>query len=121
MTTTDRILQLASRPEGVGSGDLEGTSRRVALTMATRLAKRGQLFIARITRRETRFFTSIEAATAADRMNTMPSVQVKDVSVDWRNAETITPEGVKVTIGPSPPQRFVALSEFHPLLRHRAR
>lgn len=121
MTIADTLIRLAARPEGVGSGDVPGTTRRVTLTVAARLAKCGELFLARISRRETRFFTRIESAAAAERMHTMPSVQVRETTVDWRNAETITPDNVKVTICPSPPQRFTALDEFHPLLKHRAR
>lgn len=121
MNVADTLLRLAARPEGVCSSDVPEKSRQAVLTIATRMVERGQLFLARISRRNSRFFTRIEAAAAAERTHTTPSVQVKDVSVDWRNAETITRAGVKVTIGPSPPQRFVALSEFHPLLRHRSR
>lgn len=121
MTIADTLLRLAARPEGVGSGEVPGASRQSALTIATRLVQRGELFLARISRRNSRFFTRIECAAAAERTHTMPSVQVKDTSVDWKNTETVTPQGVKVTVGPSPPQRFTALSEFHPLLRHRAR
>ncbi len=121
MTIADTLMRLAARPEGVGSGEVPGTSRQVALTVASRLVARGELFLARITRRNSRFFTRIEAAAAAERTHTMASVQVKDTSVDWHSTETITPEGVKVTVYPTPPQRFTALDEFHPLLRHRAR
>lgn len=121
MTIADTLMRLAARPGGVGTGEVPDTSRQVALTVATRLVARGELFLARISRRKSRFFTRIEAAAAAEREHTMPSVQVADTAVDWHAAETITPEGVKVTVYPTPPQRFTALSEFHPLLRHRAR
>lgn len=121
MTVAESLMRLAARPEGVSSGDVPEKSRQAVLTIATRLVERGELFLARISRRNSRFFTRIEAAAEAERTHTTPSIQVKDTSVDWRNAETITPEGVKVTYGPSPPQRFTALSEFHPLLRQRSR
>ena len=121
MTIAETLMRLAARPEGVGSADVPDRSRQAVLTIAKRLVERGELFLAKISRRNSRFFTRIEAAAAAERNHTMPGVQVKDTSVDWHSAETITPEGVKVTVYPTPPERFTALSEFHPLLRNRAR
>jgi hypothetical protein len=120
MTIAATLIRLAARPEGVCSSDVPGTSRQVALTVAMRLVGRGELFLARITRRESRFYTRIGAAASAEREHSMPSVQVAPVKA-LTAAEVITPEGVKFTICPTPPQRFTALDEFHPLLKHRAR
>jgi hypothetical protein len=120
VTIAATLMRLAARPQGVSSGDVPDKSRQAVLTIAMRMVHKGELFLARISTRNSRFYTRIGAAASAEREHSMPSVQVAPVKA-LTAAEVSTPEGVKFTICPTPPQRFTALDEFHPLLKNRAR
>lgn len=108
-TVSDQILALASRPEGVSTGQAAGIPRKAAQARCYELLAAGKLFRAG-TSRGYRYFTDPEAAKAYDsKPSTLPTLPLPKLNAGFaKDAKVVITSDTKVTICPTPAPRFEA-------------
>jgi hypothetical protein len=114
---TLEVIRMAARPNGVGSKDLPYTVRQLSGRF-NRLVKEGHLFPAHCGWRNTRYFTTKEAAAAAEAL-VPPKVEPWGVSIKagprgpaYQPGEPIRTKQTKFTRCPSPPERVLYSNTF---------
>jgi hypothetical protein len=112
MTIQEKVLQLAARPTGVGSNEVMGCTVVQVGHAARNLVDLGRLFVARLSHKNARYFTT-EPARDAFLAHRLRTVRVRanpapvTIPMQWdETTPTQESPGVKVTICPGYVPRF---------------
>ena len=123
MTLAEQITKLAARPIGMRADEIEDFNRSRVENQMARFARKGLLHRAKITHRNTRFFTSVKTRDAfvvsieaqrkeVERKYTgervsLAKVKEPQASAPWAaDAPVIVPAGLRIQYGPSHPPRY---------------
>lgn len=115
-TIVDQILELAARPDGIGSADIPGILSSHLSARCCKMAREGVLFRAAKGRGTTRYFTSAEAAAKYDEKTSAAAVTISQITARavWsKDAKTVITESTKVTICQPWQPRFQAVELPH--------
>lgn len=107
---TAQIIELASRPEGIGSRDIEGIGSDDLSARCNGLVRRGRLYKAGQGRGYIRFFTRITDAnlySIANEKDRQPRTSIS------KNAKPVITSKTKITICPPWQPRFQAVDLPH--------
>lgn len=101
-------MAAAKSPTGVRTDGVPGYSTMQVGRMVQKMCARGELFVAKLSHRNARYFSTAEAAKALTTQRVTVSVRKRLVPHSaWSDVEpAVIPEGLEAIELPTPPERY---------------